>query len=420
MNNVSPSDDIVGNFTSILTTLNVDKPMSILGLSDHCVAIYGANTVQEGASLILYNTQFKVIQAQQFFKVHFNFSRLWFFCNSIIIAMGQNLSVVSFKMTRQLLSDVIGSQVQHQFGERVGDEFINEDEELEENLEFSEIEPNVQSSSHKQIGGRDESIRADGLTVPFYPMENFNEDIWNALSLTEFKVNLIEADDVGITVNSAPFPTKEIEVVAREMEKCGASEHEIVEKLLYVLLKAKRFEDILICFKRYTSVPERMLVKTLLFVLESYDESNEIKCKILKAIISCSFDDDKLSQYIRNEFQNISHVLKIFQILYDFITCPDYILEERPESCYEFDEEMQIFKWIGIFLGTHFQQLVLSKDEQLLQFLGKWMQLVDKFRNNVTELVEVSSYLYKLFDSQNKVTDISYSKWYSIEEIKLF
>lgn len=420
MSNVGPSDDIIGNFTSMLTTVNVDKPMSILGLSNHCVAIYGANTVQEGASLVLYNTQFKVIQAQQFFKVHFDFSRLWFFCNSIIIAMGQNLSVVSFKMSRQLLSDLIGSQIQHQFGERVGDDFINEDEELEENLEFSDTEPSLESSTNLLAEDVGESGRADGLTVPFYPMERFNEDISNALSLQGFKVNLIEGDDFGIIVNSAPFPTKEIEIVASEMEKCGASEHEIVEKLLHVLLKAKRLDDILICYRRYTSIPEKMLVKTLLFVIESYDESNEIKCKIMKALIACSFDDDKLSHHIRNEFQDITHVLKIFEILYDFITSSEYILEERAESGYEFDEEMQIFKWIGIFLGTHFQQLVLSKNDQLLQFLSKWMKLVNKFRNNVTDLQEVRSYLYKLFENQNKATDISYSKWYSIEEIKLF
>lgn len=393
--------------------------MSILGLSDHCVAIYGANAIQEGASLILYNTQFKVVQAQQFFKVHFDFSRLWFFHNSIILAMGQNLSVVSFKMTRQLLSDLIGSQVQHQFGERVGDDFINEDEELEENLEFSEAEQKIESIGREKLDDRDDTA-ADGLTIPFYPMESLNKDIQHELSLTGFKVNLIEGDDFGITVNSAPFPTKEIEIVAREMERCGASEQEIVEKLLHVLLKAKRLDDILICFKRYTSIPERMLIKTLWFVVESYDESHDIKTEIMKAIVSCSFDEDKLSQHIRNEFQNISHVLKTFDILYDFITCPEYILEERAESCYEFDEEMQILKWVGIFLGTHFQQLVLSKDEQLLQYLGKWMQLVDKYRSNITELQEVSSYLYKLFDKQTSVIDISYSKFYSIEEIKLF
>ncbi|KAL5293497.1 NOL11 family protein [Megaselia abdita] len=419
LNNVSPSDDIVGHFTSMLTTLNVDKPMSILGLSDHCVAIYGANTVQEGASLLLYNTQFKVIQAQQFFKVHFDFSRLWFFCNSIILAMGPNLSVVSFKMTRQLLSDLIGSQVQNQFEERITDDFINEDEELEETLEYSDIQPKLECLNHEtEISV--ETILADGLTVPFYPIDAFNKDIRSELTLTGFEVNLVEDDDFNITVNSAPFPTKEIDIVASEMEKCGASEHEIVEKLLHVLLKGNRLEDILICFERYTNIPEKMLVKTLLFVLKSYDESNEIKSKIMKAIISCSFDEDTLSQHIRNEFQNITHVLKIFEILYDFITRPEYILEERAESCHEFDEEMQIFKWFGFFLGTHFQQLVLSKDEQLLQYLGKWIQLVDKFRNNITELQEVSSFLYKLFENKTSAIDKSYSKWYFLEEIKLF
>lgn len=401
----------------MLTTLNVDKPMSVLGLADHCVAIYGANSVQEGASLILYNTQFKVIQAQQFFKVYFDFSRLWFFHKSILLAMGQNLSVVSFKITRQLLSELIGSQVQNQSEERVGDDFINEDEEFEENLEFCE---KMTHSQDIEMSFEDDSPFADGLKVPFYPMESFDEDIQKALNVSEFKVNLIEGEDFGITVNSVPFPTPEIEFVANELEKRGASEQEIVEKLMYVLIKAGRLNDILVCLKRYTCIPERMLVKTLIFIIKSYEESNDIKQNIIKAIISCSFHEEKLAQHIREEFKDISYILKTFNILYEFISSPDFLLEERAESSYEFDDEMQILKWIGIFLCTHFQQFVLSRDENILECLKKWMDIVSKFRCNILELQDVSKYLYKLFESQTSTNDISYSKWYSIEEIKLF
>lgn len=419
LSNLAPTDDIVGNFTSMLTALDVDKPMSILGLSEHCVAIYGANTVQDGSSLVLYNTQFKVIQAKQFFKVHFDFSRLWFFSNSILLAMDQGLSVVSYEMRRQLLSDLIGSQVQNQFGERLGEDFINEDEELEENIEFTEEDSNTEHSSHMLTEDEDESVSADGVNVPYYPMENFNTDLSSALNSAGFAVNLIEGDDFDIIANSAPFPTKEIEIVAREMEKCGTSEQEIVKKILHVLLKAKRWEDILVCFKRYTSIPEEMIAKTLFILLESYDENDEIQSKVMKALISCSFDRGKLSQHIRKEFQYITQVLKVLDILYEFITCPKYVLEERSESCEEFDEEMHLFNWFGMFLEAHLTQLIGSKDEKLVECMQKWQTLLVRYRKTVLDLQEIKSFLSKMFANPNRTLDVSYSKWYSIEEIVL-
>lgn len=67
----NPVEEALGNFVSMLAAINVDHPLCILGVSRDCIAIYGANTSQEGGALLLYNTQFKVIESKQSFKVFF-------------------------------------------------------------------------------------------------------------------------------------------------------------------------------------------------------------------------------------------------------------------------------------------------------------------------------------------------------------
>lgn len=132
----NPLEDAPGHFVSMLPAINVDYPLSILGVSRDCVAIYGAHATQEGGALILYNTQFKVIESKQLFKVFFTNSQLWCVDTHIFLAAGQKLAVISFRISKEHLSDMLGSQRCINLHTFVDTECINSDAELEEILEF--------------------------------------------------------------------------------------------------------------------------------------------------------------------------------------------------------------------------------------------------------------------------------------------
>lgn len=133
---LSPPEDAPGHFVSMLPAINVDYPLCILGVSRDCIAIYGANATQEGGALILYNTQFKVIESKQMFKVFFTNSQLWCVDTHIFLAAGQKLAVISFRISKEHLSDMLGSQRCINLHTIVDTECINTDAELEEILEF--------------------------------------------------------------------------------------------------------------------------------------------------------------------------------------------------------------------------------------------------------------------------------------------
>lgn len=133
---LNPLEDAPGHFVSMLPAISVDYPLSILGVSRDCIAIYGANATQEGGALILYNTQFKVIESKQLFKVFFTNSQLWCVDTHIFLAAGQKLAVISFRISKEHLSDMLGSQRCINLNTFVDTECINTDAGLEEVLEF--------------------------------------------------------------------------------------------------------------------------------------------------------------------------------------------------------------------------------------------------------------------------------------------
>lgn len=462
----------------MLSNLNVEQPMSVLGIARHFVAIYGANSGQEGASLLLYNTQFKVIKAKQFFKVYFDFSRLWAAQHYILLAMGQNLSVVSYSMSKELLlAELIGTQTETDYKKPVEAEYINEEEYLQESLkyasgdqeELSVINNNIENTNNATINFK----QADGKYVPFESVNEFEKKL-QELSQLQLQVELLQIDrsleDVNITLmtncQDQGFITTEANIIARHLERHGASEQEISEKLLSILIKANLMQDIGLCLRRYNNISEKMLAKTLSYILTHFDasypkeeslynnitpstkvndndiipepkeeypiinlleessnekDSQELSTyQILNILLSCSFDEASITPHIRREI-DYAQCLVLMQHLYHLLTSnsSEANLELHPNN-FEIDTEFQILHWFGIILNTHFQKLALSKDETLIDLLCKWQQLFGLYRKELKQLQQVSALLYSLVEAKKISKEKNYSKWYSIEEVVLF
>ncbi|XP_005182464.2 nucleolar protein 11 [Musca domestica] len=465
------SDDVCperspGNFVSVLTQLKVDSPLSVMGISKHFVAIYGANHGQEGASLLLYNTQFKVIKTKQFFKVYFNYSKLWSVNDHIILAMGQNLSVVKYQVLKEVLSELVGTQVSNDYQTSIEIDHINEEDMMEECLQYSK-DFQTQNSNEVADADADEAGKplkiqeADGLTIPYMGVQDFDKEL-NALRQLHLHVDVVndsQLDAVHINLmsnhNDAGFSCSEIQLIAQQLERVGASEHEISEKLLTVLMKANLLKDIGVCLRRYTNISEKILSKTLNYILKRYSsasgESNEKGTKvngiaqeehmetegilsrkpsasgntseiqdILNTLLACSFDAETIAKCIRQDME-YKEVVIILEHLYNMITSDDMYLEERP-ALYETstEYELQLLRWFGVFLNSHFQKLALSKEVALIELLFKWHELFQSYRQEIVELQNVAALLHNVVERRTVAKEKSSSKWYSIEEVYLF
>ncbi|XP_055844846.1 uncharacterized protein LOC129911163 [Episyrphus balteatus] len=482
LKNLKQKSKSVGQFVSMFDDLKLDTPLTILGVSKNCVAIYGANSTQEGGSLILYNTQFKVIKSKQFFKIYFNYSRLWLVESSILLAMGQNLSVVSYQTSKETLSDLVGSQISNDFSKNVALEFINEEEELEDHLCLAEIQKplSIQPTKIKTIinKSKEPSEFANGMEIAFQDDAEFMKEL-NRLNNRNVHVELMQIEsgcdglDINLMANYGDlgFVREEVQIIATQLEQCGASEHEITEKLLSVLIKADLVEDIAVCLRRYTNISERILVQTLKYVLQDFKvpsptneeeqssgktltngdhnnmevdipadhndkdtefpiidllakktyEPKKVKNRqdLMNIILSCSFDVRIICTYV-SQIIDYDETLKMLEYLYTLITSEEQILEDRPDCPVMIDEDMRILRWFEVFLSTHFQKMTLSKDQRLCELLIKWNEIFLKYKQQIFELENVAALMYNIVKKKHICKEKNYSKWYSIERVRLY
>jgi hypothetical protein len=104
-----PSPELPGSFVNTVRAVSTKHPVALLALSSSHVAVYGADPSEEGASLIIYNVQFGVVQSRYHFKLFALPPRLWCAGSSLLIAAAHNLVVVPYQLEAQQLSALVGA-----------------------------------------------------------------------------------------------------------------------------------------------------------------------------------------------------------------------------------------------------------------------------------------------------------------------
>ncbi|XP_004526251.1 uncharacterized protein LOC101453628 [Ceratitis capitata] len=409
-----------GNFVSIISTLKVDTPLSVLGVARNCVAIYGANSNQEGASLILYNTQFKIIKAQQFFKVYFSCSRIWIHEGNIIIAMGQNLSVVTYRMSQELLVDLLGTYNSENHVRIEGD-LINEEDYLQSICSYKNssyrserkeyIYNNISNGNESYSRLKEKLCKGSCLGQQFQTFIQVDQD----KSFLDDTVAIVETSLEKQLINRTLF-----EFFIRQFESYGTTEQEISEKMLLMLSKNSNSLKITSLMSRLSNSPESIFTKVFFSMLEkSYP--NILKDKSFASIILKSFGPNTVFQpskqmilmdQLRNDFSSFG-LLYLLEYFYKLLT-------ELSASCStrcNIKVEMKIICWFDILLNAYFQQLILSKDIEVLNLLLKWTNLISTYTTQVKKLEELSILLYSLVQKEYSITNPSASIWYCIEDL---
>ncbi|KAH8240171.1 hypothetical protein KR032_011869 [Drosophila birchii] len=433
-----------GQFVSMLAELNVESKLSVHGVSRNFAAIYGANYGQEGASLLVYNTQFKVVNAKQYFKVYLDFSRLWAGDEHILLAMGQNIAAVRYRMNQEVLVDMLGSQFRDTHFSPIELDHINAEEHLESVITFDgstkPINYRVIKSKLNKIVSSPELKDADGRELAYDPPELLDQEISEIIKhhvhgeTTSCENGL---DDVSVTLMTnffdvGPMNTA-VQAMIRQLERSGAGEEEIIEKILTLFIKTRNTEHVLMCLRRYSNISERMLAWSLRFALDTsgnptqvngnaQDKTGDSKKSsdmLLNAVLSCSFDASSIEDHLRQRLE-LGHVQRLMDHLYNLASDPSTQLEERPNRTYSMVQtELQALQWFGCLLTSHFTLLSVSKDEALLETLSNWAQLLSFYEDSLFDLANILPLLTNIVEKR-KMKPIYSTTWYGIEEVVLY
>lgn len=101
---------------------------------------------------------------------------------------------------------------------------------------------------------------------------------------------------------------------------------------------------------------------------------------------------------------------------------PDLVDDITPNSVNidEFDYDGQLFEWFTLLLDSHYQQILMTKDQKLCKKLIEWRNLVDKFMLTLNSMISLRPTLLNVVNNKTIGPRIKSNKWYSIEEIKLY
>lgn len=440
----TPAEDDPGHFVSMLPAINVNYPLCVLGVSRDCIAIYGANATQEGGALIFYNTQFKVIESKQLFKVFFTNSQLWCVDTYIFLAAGQKLAVISFRISKEQLSDMLGSQRCINVQTFVDTECINTDAELEDVLEFDK-DASMASAAHVDDNGTSNRIdhemnepnrltASNGRSGTFENPDEILNDL-HALQHHDIDIKIQMDDDLladmadlklSSNTMSTFFNNRNIQLLVTELERIGESEIAISNLIVPMCIESDSADDLVVCIRHYSNISEKMLAKSIKFFIDKLNnETDEMIVdqhrERLHAILSCTFEPELVVEQLRAHL-NFHDILQLLNYIYAALTSDERQLEDRPSMCDNdtCDEDILLIKWFTVVLDSHFNQFILSRDTELVAKLTQWKETVDHLLIDIGQSKVISAMLYNLVDSKLMAKENVATKWYSIEEVKLY
>ncbi|XP_055624508.1 nucleolar protein 11-like [Toxorhynchites rutilus septentrionalis] len=458
----------IGNYISILSIINANEPLSLIGISKDYIAVYANNLNQEGATLLLYNVQFKAVQAKQFFKVYFNKSHFWMSENHILLAFGQTLAVVPFVISKEQLSDMVGTQRSFELQNYVDNESINEDFDLNEGYTFAghlqwimndedcKSQHQEQRKAFKIFENLEnfeqtlQTVYKDDIKVDVAPDDNLPDDI------IQMRLMNNTDDSIGPLIFSEQF-----EIVAGELEKRGFCEMEITSKLLPLMIQANASLDIGRCLKRYNNISERALVSALNYalgcinqrssvtkipeigellkkhpetalpiskpseqlpnmnVLAEHDVSDRSANDLVNIVLACNFSRPIIMPIVRKEI-NLNNVLRLLDHLLILLTDPVARLRKIPANSDTFDSDTKVIEWANLLIDSNYQKLILSHDKAVKERLINWMNVIKIHTESLKELKGLAPSIKRLVERKNGGNERHYNRWYNIETVQLY
>lgn len=470
---LSPSDGSpsIGFLHSIIDPINANKQLSVTAISEDCIAIYACKNGDDGSFVILYNMKYKVVQSKVPFKVYLSNFKLWCIQQNIFLAMGEQLSVIPYRISIDQLSSMVGSQRDSSAPTMVEKEMINEDLLNEENLEFDDDQTPVEGMVFRWSNDQIKYFRTPmSKAKPIASADEVSDQL-EEIYREELQVDLVRSDEqsegevkeklLSNVDESFPLLSENFEILCSQLEACGFSEMELTDRVIPVLIKTCRTEDIGLLLKKYSHVSEQMLTKIIKYLLSclSDDEADDMMepstngedveleasqlCKakkfpkanvflntkqkdrrdVLSIALCCSFDSEMIMKFLRNEIvleETVQLMDHLYSILRTSFLEELYDMRGNIVEGSDFDLDSKLFEWFRLLLDSHYQQILLSHDSALHDKLDLWLHLIDDHIRILKDMNELRPLLAKL--STNKPIQLSKkcNQWYTIEKLTLY
>ncbi|XP_044752139.1 nucleolar protein 11 [Coccinella septempunctata] len=308
-------------FFCTIKSISCRYPLSMVSLDRDYLAIYGGNSNQEGALLLIYNMQFKVTQCTQPFKLEAMGVKLFKIYEKLLVPVGQNLAVVPYYLENEQLSALVGSHSGSQ----------NNEEDILITQQLEEVNW-TGNNEIKKKKSKNYSIIEEYLSQGCPESTIFQELLPVFMEKTNIEgLNLLLQDFIDIP------------------ESCHA------KVLRYIL-----------------ELPGYAFKNTKLVLNEVYPEElqpNE-RYKTLKLILEKPIKEIN-NIYWRLEVTNILKLLKF--ILY---------LLKDDKNITDIDFCMKLVKWVNLILSANCQIFFSSRDEELMKILVSFNEFINSGNSN--------------------------------------
>ncbi|XP_012219268.1 nucleolar protein 11 [Linepithema humile] len=361
---------------SVITNINTKYPVVMSHLNETIIAVYGADVTDEGAVLMIYNVQFKLVQAAQKLKLYTNGAKLWKVEDKLLLAANRHLAVAPYHLAPQRIAAMLGSSLN----------FKNDNSKNE----------------------------ADDIIV-----------IQEA-TVAQWDKNQVRArNSIGRVPSNI---SKQIHTYLNE----GWSDAAIQETVIPSVMESNDVPSICWCLDTFRDLPEKLLVGLLAFALRSPDNvfvptqngktdsvskanSSYSRNSFLDKIFSISYSNVSLLLHLKIGL-TFDEVLKLLEYLMHKLNEKTESLDDNPQP-----SDQQLYEWSCVLLDSHYQHYLLSQDSRVLELFNQLNSVLEDHFQFLQDLENLRPMIERTNNGKSlRLTSKTYNKFYSIEEIKLY
>lgn len=352
--NKSSSSALIG----IINNIDTKHPVVMTPLNEATVAVYGADASEEGAVLLIYNVQFKLVQDAQKLKLYTKDAKLWKIEDKLLLAANRHLAIAPYHLAPQRIATLLGSSLRFKTGD--------------ENEEDDEIVVIQESTVAKWEKGRPDLVKR---------------------SIRHPPVKL----------------SKQISSYVNE----GLCDAAIQAMLIPQLIESKDVDSIVWCLNTFRDLPEKLLIDLLIFSLRSPDRTFQLlqngtanhhtwtmknfcsRNDFLEKLFSLTYSDVSLSSYLKSGI-NFDETLGLLQ----------YLVEKLDNQEDPFDHiaqqptDKQLYEWSSLLLESYYQHYILSRDPQVSMLLNKLNYVLDDHVSHARHVKSCSNVAFINFTYQ--------------------
>lgn len=326
------SDPESSKLISVITNINTNYPVVMTHLNETTIAVYGADVTDEGAILMIYNVQFKLVQAAQKLKLYTKDAKLWKVEDKLLLAANRHLAVAPYHLAPQRIAAMLGSSLRFKNDENDADDIVV-----------------IQEATVAQ---------------------------WDKC---QKRAKLSSIGRIPSNIS------KQIQTYLNE----GWSDAVIQETLIPSLTESNDVMSIRWCLDTFKDLPEKLLVHLLAFALNRPDKifvpvQNGTTDSVSKAnnpysrnsfldkVFSISYSSASLLPHLKTGL-TFDEVLKLLEYLM-------YKLNEEMDSLDDNLEpnDQQLYEWSCMLLDSHYQHYLLSQDAHVLELFNKLNSILEE------------------------------------------